>query len=159
MPAYDAIRGEILRLADRDLDRYDFVREVVRVLRRAVPFDAMAGVWFDPETELPYQHCRDGRTDITAWRPAADARPSPQSLDPGRSRTVAVEVTARQPPRPAAEEQPVPGEAVRLPGRRLRARRPRTPLAARGDAVRSDRRLSLGRDTDATGVCTSPLHG
>jgi hypothetical protein len=95
MPAYDAIRGEILRLADRDLDRYDFVREV----------------------------------------------------------------TARQPPRPAAEEQPGPGEAVRLPGRRLRARRPRTPLAARGDAVRSDRRLSLGRDTDATGVCTSPLHG
>ena len=53
MPAHDAIRGEILRLADRDLDRYDFVREAARVLRRAVPFDAMAGVWFDPETGLP----------------------------------------------------------------------------------------------------------
>ena len=53
MPANDAIRGEILRLADRDLDRYDFAREGARVLRRAVPFDAMAGVWFDPETGLP----------------------------------------------------------------------------------------------------------
>jgi hypothetical protein len=53
MPAHDAIRGEILRLADRDLDRYDFAREGARVLRRAVPFDAIAGVWFDPETELP----------------------------------------------------------------------------------------------------------
>ena len=40
MPAHDAIRGEILRLADRDLDRYDFAREATRVLRRAVPFDA-----------------------------------------------------------------------------------------------------------------------
>ncbi len=53
MPALDAIRGEILRLAERDLDRYGFAREAARVLRRAVPFDAMAGVWFDPETGLP----------------------------------------------------------------------------------------------------------
>jgi hypothetical protein len=47
MPAHDAIHGEILRLAGRDLDRYDFAREAARVLRRAVPFDAMAGVLFD----------------------------------------------------------------------------------------------------------------
>jgi hypothetical protein len=53
MDARDAIRGEIHRLADRDLDRYDFAREGARVLRRAVPFDAIAGVWFDPETGLP----------------------------------------------------------------------------------------------------------
>lgn len=53
MAARDAIRDEIRRLTDRDLDRYDFVREAARVLRRAVPFDAMAGVWFDPETGLP----------------------------------------------------------------------------------------------------------
>ena len=52
MPAHDAIRGEILRLADRDLDRYDFARRAAHVLRRAVPFDAIAGVWFDPETGL-----------------------------------------------------------------------------------------------------------
>jgi hypothetical protein len=65
MPAHDAIRGEILRLADRDLDRYDFAREAARLLRRAVPFDAMAGVWFDP-------------------------RPVPQSLDPGGSRRFAL---------------------------------------------------------------------
>ena len=53
MPAHDVIRGEIFRLAGRDLDRYDFAREAARVLRRAVPFDAMAGVWFDPESGLP----------------------------------------------------------------------------------------------------------
>jgi hypothetical protein len=83
----DAIRGEILRLADRDLDRYDFAREAARVLRRAVPFDAMAGVWFDPETGLPVDEWIDNslaggagsrlpeiglqETDITAFRQLA----------------------------------------------------------------------------------------
>jgi DNA-binding CsgD family transcriptional regulator len=93
MPAHDAIRGEILRLADRDLDRYDFVREGARLLRRAVPFDAMAGVWFDPDTGLPVDEWIDNslaggagsrlpeiglhETDITAWRQlAASGRPA-----------------------------------------------------------------------------------
>ena len=93
MPAHDAIRGEILRLADRDLDRYDFAREGARVLRRAVPFDAMAGVWFDPETGLPVDEWIDNslaggagsrlpeiglhETDITAFRQlAASGRPA-----------------------------------------------------------------------------------
>jgi DNA-binding CsgD family transcriptional regulator len=93
MPAHDAIRGEILRLADRDLDRYDFAREAARVLRRAVPFDAMAGVWFDPETGLPVDEWIDNslaggagsrlpeiglhETDITAFRQlAASGRPA-----------------------------------------------------------------------------------
>ena len=87
MPAHDAIRDEILRLADRDLDRYDFAREAARVLRRAVPFDAMAGVWFDPETGLPVDEWIDDslaggagsrlpeiglhETDITAFRQLA----------------------------------------------------------------------------------------
>jgi DNA-binding NarL/FixJ family response regulator len=87
MPAHDAIRAEILRLADRDLDRYDFVREASRVLRRAVPFDAMAGVWFDPETGLPVDEWIDNsfaggagsrlpeiglrETDIAAFRQLA----------------------------------------------------------------------------------------
>ena len=87
MPAHDAIRSEILRLADRDLDRYDFVRAATRVLRRAVPFDAMAGVWFDPETGLPVDEWIDNslaggagsrlpeiglhETDITAFRQLA----------------------------------------------------------------------------------------
>ena len=93
MPAHDAIRSEILRLADRDLDRYDFAREGARVLRRAVPFDAMAGVWFDPETGLPVDEWIDNslaggagsrlpeigldETDITAFRQlAASGRPA-----------------------------------------------------------------------------------
>ena len=87
MPAHDAIRDEILRLADRDLDRYDFAREAARVLRRAVPFDAIAGVWFDPETGLPVDEWFDNslaggagsrlpeivlqETDITAFRQLA----------------------------------------------------------------------------------------
>ena len=91
MPADDVIRGEILRLAHRDLDRYDFAREAARLLRRAVPFDAMAGVWFDPETGLPVDEWIDNslaggpgsrlpeigirETDIAAFRQlAASAR-------------------------------------------------------------------------------------
>ena len=93
MPAHDAIRGEILRLADRDLDRYGFAREGARVLRRAVPFDAIAGVWFDPETGLPVDEWIDNslaggagsrlpeiglhEADITAFRQlAASGRPA-----------------------------------------------------------------------------------
>ena len=76
MPAHDAIRGEILRLADRHLDRYDFAREGARVLRRAVPFDAIAGVWFDPDTGLPVDEWSENSladrahhdTEITAFR-------------------------------------------------------------------------------------------
>ena len=87
MPAHDAIRGEILRLADRDLDRYDFAREATRVLRRAVPFDAVVAVWLDPETGLPVDEWIDNslaggagsrlpeiglhETDITAFRQLA----------------------------------------------------------------------------------------
>ncbi len=93
MPAHDAIRGELLRVADRDLDRYDFAREGARLLRRAVPFDAIAGVWFDPETGLPVDEWIDNslaggagsrlpeigvhETDITAFRMlAASGRPA-----------------------------------------------------------------------------------
>jgi DNA-binding NarL/FixJ family response regulator len=93
MPTHEAIRGEILRLADRELERYGFVREVARVLRRAVPFDAMAGVWFDPESGLPVDEWIDNslaggassrlpeiglhETDITAYRQlAASGRPA-----------------------------------------------------------------------------------
>jgi DNA-binding NarL/FixJ family response regulator len=97
-PGSDAILGEILRLADRDLDRYDFAREAARVLRRAVPFDAMAGVWFDPETGLPVDEWIDDSlaggassrlpeirlhdTDITAFRQlAASGRPAASTSD------------------------------------------------------------------------------
>ena len=47
------IRGEIFRLAHAGLDRHGFARAAIRVLRRAVPFDGAAVVWFDPATSLP----------------------------------------------------------------------------------------------------------
>jgi DNA-binding CsgD family transcriptional regulator len=96
MPAHDAIRSEIVRLADRDLDRYDFAHEGARVLRRAVPFDAMAGVWFDPETGLPVDDWIDNslaggagsrlpeigldESDITAFRQLAASGRSAASM-------------------------------------------------------------------------------
>jgi DNA-binding CsgD family transcriptional regulator len=95
MPAHDAIRGEILRLADRDLDRYDFAREGARVLRRAVPFDAIAGVWFDPETGLPVDEWFDSsslpeisldETDVTAFRQLAASGRSAASMSSDRGR-------------------------------------------------------------------------
>ena len=79
MPAHDAIRDEILRLADRDLDRYDFAREGARVLRRAVPFDAIAGVWFDPETGLPVDEWIDTPSPaarVPACRRSGSTRPT-----------------------------------------------------------------------------------
>jgi DNA-binding NarL/FixJ family response regulator len=92
MPGHDAIRDEIFRLADRELDRYDFAREGARRLRRAVPFDAIAGVWFDPETGLPVDEWIDNslaggagcrlpeiglhETDVAAFKQlAASGRP------------------------------------------------------------------------------------
>jgi DNA-binding CsgD family transcriptional regulator len=53
VPGAEAVHGEILRVARRDLDRYELARAGARVLRRAVPFDAVAAVWLDPETGLP----------------------------------------------------------------------------------------------------------
>ena len=102
MPAHDAIRGEILGLADRDLDRYGFALEAARVLRRAVPFDAMVGVWFDPETGLPVDEWIDDslgggagsrlpeiglrEADIAAFKQlAASGRPAASTGDELRS--------------------------------------------------------------------------
>lgn len=53
MPSTEAIRDEILRVAERGLDRHESARASVRVLRRAVAFDAVAAVWFDPVAALP----------------------------------------------------------------------------------------------------------
>jgi DNA-binding NarL/FixJ family response regulator len=52
-PAPDVIRGEIVRLAHGGLDLHEFARDAARVLRRAVPFDGVAVVAFDPATALP----------------------------------------------------------------------------------------------------------
>jgi DNA-binding NarL/FixJ family response regulator len=53
IPAPDAIRGEMLRLAHVGLDFHGLARAGVRVLRRAVAFDAVAVMGFDPTTALP----------------------------------------------------------------------------------------------------------
>jgi DNA-binding NarL/FixJ family response regulator len=53
IPAPDAIRHEILRLAHVGLDFHEYARAAVRELRRAVPFDAVAVMAFDPATALP----------------------------------------------------------------------------------------------------------
>ena len=80
--APDAILGEIVRLAQRDVTRYELARAGARVLRRAVPFDAVAAVWLDPETGLPVDEWIDDAgsrlpevglddTEITAFRELA----------------------------------------------------------------------------------------
>jgi DNA-binding CsgD family transcriptional regulator len=51
--APDAIHGEFVRLAHAGLAGHEYARAAVRVLRRAVAFDAVAGVWFDPTAGLP----------------------------------------------------------------------------------------------------------
>ena len=53
LPAPDAVRGEILRLAHSGLDFQEFARAGMRVLRRAVPFDSVAVAAFDPSTGVP----------------------------------------------------------------------------------------------------------
>jgi len=53
MSAPDAIRREIVALAQAGLGRHDFAREGQRVLSRSMPFNAMSIVWFDPATGLP----------------------------------------------------------------------------------------------------------
>ena len=40
-------------IRDDDLDLHEFARAAALVLRRAVPFDAVAVVWSDPATGLP----------------------------------------------------------------------------------------------------------
>jgi len=51
--AQDALDGEFVRLANAGLGLHEYARAGVRVLRRAVAFDAMAAVWFDPTAALP----------------------------------------------------------------------------------------------------------
>ncbi len=51
--APDAIHGEFARLAQAGLAIHEYARAAMRVLRRAVAFDAAAAVWFDPTAALP----------------------------------------------------------------------------------------------------------
>jgi DNA-binding CsgD family transcriptional regulator len=60
----DTIRDEIVRFAQVGPDRHEFARDAVGVLRRAVPFDGVAVVWFDPATGVPVD--RWGENSLTA---------------------------------------------------------------------------------------------
>ena len=51
--APEAIHGEFVRLAHAGLAVHEYARAAMRVLRRAVAFDAAAAVWFDPTAALP----------------------------------------------------------------------------------------------------------
>jgi DNA-binding NarL/FixJ family response regulator len=74
-PAPNAILGEIARIAHADLDRHGFARDAMRVLRRAVPFDGVAVVWFDPASALPVDTWIDnsliGDADVDTFRQLA----------------------------------------------------------------------------------------
>jgi DNA-binding NarL/FixJ family response regulator len=70
--APDAIRGEIVRVAHLALDRHEFARDAARVLRRTVPFDGVAVVWFDPATGLPVDRWVDNSPTVRPDSPAAE---------------------------------------------------------------------------------------
>jgi hypothetical protein len=57
----NSIRGEVVRLAQAGLDLDQFGRRAAGALRRAVPFDGVAVVAFDPATALPTGNRRESR--------------------------------------------------------------------------------------------------
>ncbi len=75
--APNAIHGEFVRLAHAGLDLHEYARAGVRVLRRAVAFDAAAAVWFDPTAALPVDTWIDdaeielGAADVDKFRELA----------------------------------------------------------------------------------------
>jgi DNA-binding CsgD family transcriptional regulator len=72
-PAPDTLRGELLRLAHVGLDLHEYAPDAVRVLRRAVQFDGVAVVAFDPATGLPVDTWADNseEIDLDAFRQLA----------------------------------------------------------------------------------------
>ena len=75
--APNAIHGEFVRLAHADLAIHEYARAAVRVLRRAVAFDAVAAVWFDPAAALPV----DTWTDDDAGLPLAEIELGASDID------------------------------------------------------------------------------
>ena len=65
-PPPHTLSGELLRVARDGLDRHECAREAARVLRRAVPFDGVAVVWFDPATGIPVDRWIDNSLDGSA---------------------------------------------------------------------------------------------
>src|SRR5918999_6250662 len=86
-PTADVIRGYLMRVAQVGLSRHEFAADAARVLRRAVPFDGAAVIWFDPATAVPVDTWLDygqtgsagprlpaielGEADVSAFRQLA----------------------------------------------------------------------------------------
>jgi DNA-binding CsgD family transcriptional regulator len=66
-----AMHGEFVRLAHAGLALHEYARAGIRVLRRAVAFDAVAAVWFDPTAALP----------VDKWIDDAGLHPAEIELD------------------------------------------------------------------------------
>ncbi len=66
-----AMHGEFVRLAHAGLALHEYARAGIRVLRRAVAFDAVAAVWFDPTAALP----------VDKWIDDAGSHPAEIELD------------------------------------------------------------------------------
>jgi DNA-binding CsgD family transcriptional regulator len=63
MPAPAAILDEFLRIAHVGVDRHEYARASARVLKRVVPFDGVAAVWFDAATGVPVDTWADNVLD------------------------------------------------------------------------------------------------
>jgi DNA-binding CsgD family transcriptional regulator len=79
--ASDAIHGEFVRLAQAGLAIHEYARAAVRVLRRAVAFDAAAAVWFDPRAALPVDRWIDDSMIDDAGLQLAEIEPDEADID------------------------------------------------------------------------------
>jgi DNA-binding CsgD family transcriptional regulator len=86
--APSAIRGDILRLAHLGLDLQEFARDASRVLRRAVPFDGVAFVAFDPATALPIDKWVDNSLTGSAGMRLAEIEYEERDVTPMRQLAV-----------------------------------------------------------------------
>jgi DNA-binding NarL/FixJ family response regulator len=64
MATPDTLRDELVRVANCGLSRDEFARDATRVLRRAVPFDGVSAIWFDPATGLPVDTWMDDGAEL-----------------------------------------------------------------------------------------------
>jgi DNA-binding CsgD family transcriptional regulator len=108
--APDAIHGEFVRLAHAGLGFHEYARAALCVLRRAVAFDAMGAVWFDPRAALPIDSWIDESMADDAGLHPADIELDAADLDKFRELAASGRRVARmseatdgyrEPPRPA----------------------------------------------------------
>ena len=101
--ASDAIQGEFVRLAHAGLALHEYARAGVSVLRRAVAFDAVAAVWFDPTAALPVDKWIDDSMIDDAGLHLADIELDAADIDKFRELGASGRRAARasEPPRPS----------------------------------------------------------